>query len=235
MHTDDLTQLLDETMQLNVLYVEDDEETRRHTLKMLHNFFSDIAVEVNGIKGFETFKTGSFDVIFTDINMPDMSGIEMIKNIRISNKEIPIVIFSAHDEVDYFLNSIKLGIDGYILKPFQYAAVEEIIMKIVDKISRVRKSHNFFYLSKPFYWDTKEEVLYKGGVQIKLTKNELALFRLLSSRHQTIYSPVDIEIYVFDDDTSDARRVRNLLSRLKNKLQYELIESIYAEGYRFKK
>lgn len=235
MKTEDLSKLLQETMKLNVLYVEDDEETRVHTLKMLHNFFSSVVVCFNGIDGLEKFKNDNFDLVFTDINMPNMNGIEMIKNIRILNKNIPIVIFSAHDEVEYFLNSIKVGIDGYILKPFDYEAVEEIIIKILDKISSFKKINNTINLSQSFYWDKTDEVLYKNTQHIRLTKSELALFRLLSSQHNTIYSPAEIEIYVFDDDISDTSRVRNLLSRLKNKLQCELIESIYGEGYRLKK
>jgi len=234
MKMENLGTLLQETMKLKVLYVEDDEETRKHTLKMLHNFFSDIAVETNGSEGFKTFSNGNYDVIFTDINMPTMDGIEMLQNIRDANTQIPIIIFSAYDDTEYFLKSIRHGVDGYLLKPFQYEDIEEVMLKILEKTAHSREKHRIMHLLAPFYWDITNEALYKGASQIKLTKSELALFRLLTSKSHTVYAPVDIELYVFDDDTSDVRRVRNLLSRLKNKLQCELIESIYAEGYRLK-
>jgi YesN/AraC family two-component response regulator len=201
---------------------------------MLQNFFSDIIVSVHGLDGFEKFKNNSFDIIFTDINMPVMNGLEMIKSIRIINKNIPIVIFSAHDEVEYFLRSIKYGIDGYILKPFNYDQVEETLYKIVSNIVDVKKSANIINLKNSFYWDIDSERLYKNKQHIILTKSESALFRLLSSKYKTTYSTIDIEFAVFDDDICDSRRVRNLLSRLKRKVECELIESIYGEGYRFK-
>ena len=233
MSSTNLNTLLQETSKLKILYVEDNKETRKFTIKMLKNFFSNIIVSVHGLDGLEKFKNDSFDIIFTDINMPIMDGLDMIKNIRAINKSIPIIIFSAHDEVEYFLRSIKYGIDGYILKPFNYEQVEETLSNIVNNILDINKSANIINLKNSFYWDKDSATLYKNNQKIALTKSELALFRLLSSKYKTVYSSMDIELSIFDDDICDARRIRNLLSRLKRKVECELIESIYGEGYRF--
>jgi DNA-binding response OmpR family regulator len=230
-----LDALLRETVRLNILYVEDNAETRAFTLKMLKHFFSDITVALDGAEGLDTFKNKHFDIIFTDINMPTMNGLDMIGHIRAIDTDVAIIIFSAYDEVEYFLKSISYGIDGYFLKPFDYTQVEEILSKTVNKILHSKKSSQGRYLSCGFHWDTSSAVLSKNDEDIALTKSELALFKLLSSKEKNIYSAVDIEVYVFDDNLSDARRVRNLLSRLKRKLECELIESIYGEGYRFKR
>lgn len=230
-----LNDLLQETAKLKILYVEDNEETRKFTIKMLQNFFSNITVSINGLEGLEAFKKDKFDLIFTDIKMPIMSGLQMIKKIRLIDKDIPIVIFSAHDEVEYFLKSIKYGIDGYILKPFDYSQIEETLYKIVNKIINVKKSNYLINLKNSFCWDTDTDSLFKNDENVALTKSEANLFKLLSSKNKTIYSTIDIELAVFDDDVCDARRVRNLLSRLKRKVECDLIESVYAEGYRFQK
>lgn len=230
----DLNNLLKETSKLKVLYVEDNEETRKFTLKMLQNFFSDIVISVNGLDGFEKFQDEHFDLIFTDINMPMMNGLEMIKNIRTLNKNTPIIIFSAYDDVEYFLTSIKYGIAGYILKPFNYEQIEETLLKVVNTIVDNKKELTVVSLEYSFYWDTENEILYKKEKKIILTKSETLFFRLLSSKYKTIYSTIDIELAIFDDNICDARRIRNLLSRLKRKLGCELIESIYGEGYRLK-
>lgn len=221
---------------LKILYVEDDEQTRFYTLEMFNNFFSDITVAVNGQDGLDKFKKSTFDAIFTDINMPIMNGLEMINNIRMLNSTVPIVIFSAHDEVEYFIKSIYYGIDGYILKPFNMKELQNIINKLSNKKQIIPQgnSNNIKKLIDGFYWNKTDETLYQYEKKIDLTKNELALFTLLTSLESRIYSAVDIEVVIFDDDISDTFRVRNLLSRLKKKLQCDLIESIYGHGYRLR-
>ena len=229
-----LEDILKETVHLNVLYVEDAEETRIYTLKMLQNFFSKVSVCTDGQEGLNAFENEKFDLIFTDINMPNMNGLQMIENIRKTDIDIPIVIFSAYDDKECLLEGIKLGIDGYVLKPFDYDEVEAIITKISKKISNIEDKKNIIIFNENLKWNILEKKLFNEQGIIKLTKNELALIKLFTTHKSRIYSAIDIESYIFDDNISDNSRVRNLLSRLKKKLQYELIESIYAEGYRLK-
>jgi DNA-binding response OmpR family regulator len=221
---------------LKILYIEDDEETRFYTLEMFKNFFSNITIGVNGQDGLDKFKKFTYDAIFTDINMPIMDGLEMIKNIRLLNSNVPIFIFSAHDEVEYFIKSIYYGIDGYLLKPFSMQELRNIINKLADKKQTIpqNNSNNIRKLIDGFYWDKTTQTLYQYEKKIDLTKNEIELFNLFTSLESRIYSAEDIEIVIFDDDISDTFRVRNLLSRLKKKLQHDLIESIYGHGYRLR-
>ena len=119
---------------LKLLYVEDDEETRVSTLEMLKNFFVDIYMAVDGEEALELFKKHSFDLIISDINMPKLTGIEMLKEIRNIDSEIPVLIFSAHNEVKYFIETIKLGVDGYILKPLEFSQFILVLKKSLEKI-----------------------------------------------------------------------------------------------------
>ena len=83
---------------LNILYIEDNEEARQYTMEMLKRFFKSITVAIDGKDGLEKFKENNFDMILTDINMPNMNGLEMAKEIKSINKSIPILILSAHNE-----------------------------------------------------------------------------------------------------------------------------------------
>ena len=74
----------------------------------------------------------------------------------------------------------------------------------------------------------------KEHEEVKLSKHETALFALLTSSKQRVFSSEEIEIAVFDDDFSDNKRVRNLLSRLRQKLGCDVIQSIYGEGYKLR-
>ena len=139
----DLKQLALMSKNLKLLYVEDDVSARERTLKLLENFFKDITVAVDGQDGLNKFKLQKFDLILSDINMPNLSGLEMLENIREIDKNIPILMLSAHNDSDYFLQAISLDIDGYILKPLDSQQFIKAIYKIVEKINlfKVAKNH----------------------------------------------------------------------------------------------
>jgi len=130
-------ELIEFSKTLKVLYVEDDKDTREYTLLMLDYIFDDITVAVDGIDGLNKFETTKFDLIISDINMPNMDGIQMLKKIRAKDINIPFIILSAYDEVKYLLDSIDSGIDGYILKPIDLEQLSSTMTKILKKLKYV--------------------------------------------------------------------------------------------------
>jgi len=217
---------------MRILYVEDNEDAREQTIKLLKNYFCDITVAKNGKDGLEKFKESFYHIVFSDIEMPVMDGIEMIEHIREIDKEIPIVIFSAYEKKEYFLKTIKVGIDGYILKPYNFKEVLETIKKLVVKFDIEVKTKYKIILSNGFIWDKKYRNLTKDGKNIKLTKSEIKLLEILSIRKDSIMKSGDIEETIFGAERSDNKRVRNLISRLQLKLGKTIIESHYASGYK---
>ena len=142
---------------LKLLYVEDDEKARTSTLEMLENFFNDISIAVDGQEALELFNKNKFDLIISDINMPRLNGIDMLKEIRKVDEKIPVLIFSAHNEVKYFIETIKLGVDGYILKPLELSQFVLVIRKLLEKITLQRESQKYQeYLEKEVQKRTKE-------------------------------------------------------------------------------
>ncbi len=126
----DLDRLLEKSETLKVLYVEDNEEVREQTLKMLGDFFGDIHVAKNGLDGLELFKLHKFNLVITDINMPVMDGTEMSKNIREIDNKIPIIVMSAHNE-NHILEDIKrYDIAQYLFKPLNLDEFIKTLQKI---------------------------------------------------------------------------------------------------------
>lgn len=120
--------------ELNILYVEDNPDTRQYTMEMLKRFFNDITTAVDGADGLEKFKSSTFDLVLTDINMPTMSGLEMASEMKKINPSVIILILSAHNEIDYFISSIHIGIDGYLLKPLELNQLIGTLSKATEKI-----------------------------------------------------------------------------------------------------
>jgi two-component system, OmpR family, response regulator VanR len=236
MNSDQLAYLIKYTKKLNLLYIEDNEIVKKQTLKMLSSFFENIEVATNGKDAFDIFinNINHFDLIITDIKMPILDGISFIELVRKSNKKIPIVVFSAHDDKEYFLKTINAGIDGYILKPYTITQIASILYNIVSKYNFQENNQLIIYLEDNFQWNTSEKKLYKNNESIKLTKNEIMLFDLFIRTNSIAKSYEEIEDYIFPDFGDNTKRIRNLVTRLKIKLDYELFETMYSYGYTIK-
>ncbi|RLA73246.1 MAG: PAS domain S-box protein [Epsilonproteobacteria bacterium] len=126
--------IIEECRNLRLLYVEDDVVARESIQMVLEEFFENISVAVDGSDGLEKYKNGDFDLIITDINMPRMNGLEMIEQIRKRDKHISILILSAYTESEYFVTGIKLGVDGYLLKPFDMEQFIGVLGNVIVKV-----------------------------------------------------------------------------------------------------
>ena len=128
-----LVNIQKDSKNLRLLYVEDDADTRNMTSMLLDMFFDNIILAVDGEDGLQKFKENSVDIIITDINMPNMDGLEMCKHIRDIDDDIPIIIISAHNEYTFFIDSIHLGITGYLLKPMDVEQLSNVLWRVVQK------------------------------------------------------------------------------------------------------
>ena len=122
------------TSKLHLLYVEDDKAIREASSFLLENFFDIITTAVDGKDGLEKFKNNNIDLIITDINMPLLNGLEMISKIKEIDKNIKVIIFSANIEPKYFTESIKLGVNGYLLKPIDMEYLINILENVVSSM-----------------------------------------------------------------------------------------------------
>ena len=128
-----LVNIQEDSKNLRLLYVEDDPDTRNMTSMILDMFFDNIVLGVDGQDGLEKFKENDIDLIITDINMPNLNGLEMCKEIREIDEDIPIIVISAHNEYSFFLDSIHLGINGYLLKPMDIEQLSTVLSKVVQR------------------------------------------------------------------------------------------------------
>lgn len=125
MHT--LKDLHKFSKELNILYVEDDDNLREETASLLQTLFKDITTAVDGEDGLIKYNNDFFDLVISDVNMPKLNGIELCKHIKEINPEQKTLIVSAHDESDILISLMKTGASGFILKPM---SLDNLIMSL---------------------------------------------------------------------------------------------------------
>jgi len=126
-----------------VLYVEDDLEIQQEMVRYMRQFFKKIVSADDGLAGLEAYQKESFDLIVTDLSMPKMNGLEMLEKIRAIHKDQLVLITSAHSESEYMIKAIKIGIDGYIIKPFDYEQLNYELFKTVEKIEKFSQNEEY--------------------------------------------------------------------------------------------
>ncbi len=228
--SNEIKKLLKYTKNMNILYVEDNEDVQFATKTIFKNFFKNIDLANNGEIGFQLFNKNKskYDVIFSDIEMPYLDGISMCKKIREIDTEIPIVLLSAYDEKKYLLEGIKCNVFDYILKPYTLETMLDLIKKIINNT----KSKSFIKLLNDYKWNCTNNQLFKNNQEVELTKNERFFLKTLIKAKGVICTSEKLENEIFDNCNYDNKRIRNIVTKLKNKLDVSLVKSIYGEGYR---
>jgi len=117
-------------LDLIILYVEDDEDIAEEVAEFLQHMVQELYVATNGEEGLRMYYKYHPDIIITDIQMPLMDGLEMIRKIREDDKEIPVLVTSAYDDSEFLVDSINLGVDGYLMKPLDF----EVMMKRIQNL-----------------------------------------------------------------------------------------------------
>ena len=135
----DLGELKKQTQASRVLYVEDDPISATIMQKVLGDLFKEVLYFSNGMDGLNFYQSyrEKIDLIITDITMPGMNGLEMVKAIKATHPDIPVVIVSAHNDTDFFLQAIDIGVEFFIVKPIDVNQVGIVLFKVMEKI-RVR-------------------------------------------------------------------------------------------------
>ena len=232
--------------EISILFVEDDKGISKKMEILLYEIFSKIEVAFDGNEALEKYynfyKANNEypDLIITDIRMPNMDGIELIKHIYKENANQKIIVLSAHNESEYLIELVNLGIYRFILKPMDYNNFFEIIFKVSKEIymEKYKVSDNkeiFIKLNCDLIWNKELKQLYLNDKLLKLTKKEFLLTELLLRIPEKIFVNEEIISYIWKEEFNenpDISNLKNLISRLRSKIPALKIDNIYGFGYK---
>ncbi len=144
-----LQNILKYSKDLKVLFVEDDTELLIETKEVLEDFFSSVTATTNGQEALEEYKkfyknnTYHYDLIITDINMPLIDGVQLIKEIHKINIEQSIIVISAYNDSARLIQLINIGITHFIMKPIAPTQLMSILYQSTKQISNQKELHQY--------------------------------------------------------------------------------------------
>lgn len=229
------------------LFIEDNEETRKNTTLLLKNLIPNIESAKDGIEGLEIFNNHKhskdkrdFDLIITDIEMPRKDGLSMLSEIKTISPNLPIVIISAYDNSEYFLEAINVGINNYILKPYTIEKLTNILytslqtyVKKTDSIETKLDKNIMINIGLDYLYDNFNKTLYYQNKFIKISKKENDLIEILLKFKGNSVSYKTVEHYIWGDSVN-THSLKSLVYRLRLKLDNDIVETTSNFGYKLK-
>ncbi len=224
----------------SILFVEDDSILRQSAEIMFKELFASVDTATDGKDALEAYHhyytkhRCYYDIVITDIKMPRMSGIELTGELYKINKNQHIIIISAHDDSEYLIELINLGVSSFIQKPF---STQNMLNKIYDvclALENTQDDSRNITIQGDYVWCHDAKCMLHHDQEIKLTKNEKRLLYLLFSDPLMTFKSHELFEFINSDTEEEfnANSLKSLIKRLRKKIPSNLIENIYAEGYK---
>ena len=225
---------MEEERLAKILVVEDDQDLNRIITKSLRDRGYDVTSAVDGLDALEKTEGVKFDMILTDIMMPKMDGFELAESIRAFDREIPIVFMTAKDDKPSKMLGYSIGVDDYIVKPFD---IDILIMKIGAILRRAKIEAERELEIGNFRINSEERSASINGEEINLTVREFdILFKLLSYPRKTFTRSVLMEEFWDYDSSATSRTVDVYMVKLREKTAaadgFE-IQTVHGLGYKW--
>lgn len=216
-----------------ILVVEDDRELNKTVCFFLNHSGYEAIGCLNGIDAYDALAENVFDLIVSDIMMPDIDGFELARNVRQLNEEIPILFMTARDDMASKQRGFRIGIDDYMVKPID---LDELFLRIGALLRRAKIAANRKLEIGSFVMDADEHTAYLGDEEIYLTSREFSiLYKLLSYPKKTFTRTQLIDEF-WDADTETAPRAVDVyMTKLRQKLadcEEFQIKTVHGLGYK---
>ena len=220
----------------SLLYVEDDKILRDKTAVIFQNLFSQVDVAEDGMQGLNLYNkqyesnSKHYDIVVSDIQMPNLDGIGLTREIFTLNKEQKIIIVSAYNDKEYLIDLINLGVEGFMQKPLSSKNMLEILYEVCSSFN----NDNIVSLSDGYKYNKTISVLFLDDTRVELSENELKLLELLIKNKNQSFTAVEIFNHIYFDEADkefSMDSIKSLVKRLRKKTPENFISNIQQLGY----
>jgi two-component system cell cycle response regulator CtrA len=219
---------------MRILLVEDDPTTSKSIEMMLTNANLNVYCTDMGEEGIDLAKLYDYDLILLDLNLPDMNGHEVLRQLRMSRIETPILILSGADDTENKLKGFGFGADDYMTKPFHR---EELVARIHAIIRRSKGHSQSVIVTGHVTVNLDAKTVDVDGKTVHLTGKEYQMLELLSLRKGTTLTKEMFLNHLYGGmDEPELKIIDVFICKLRKKLSEATggethIETVWGRGY----
>jgi len=219
---------------VKILIVEDEIKTGEYLRQGFREAGFNADLVRTGVDGLHMAQEGDHDLIILDVMLPGMDGWQVLKSLRRSGQEMPVLFLTAKDQVDDRIKGLELGADDYLVKPFSFA---ELLARVRTILRRGRNGTEVTVLQVgDLELDLLRRRISRSGKRIDLTAKEFGLLELLMRRQGEILPRSLIASQVwgmnFDSDSNVVEvAMRRLRAKIDDAYDTKLIQTVRGMGY----
>lgn len=219
---------------MKILIVEDEIKTGEYLRQGFREAGFNADLVRTGVDGLHMAQEGDHDLIILDVMLPGMDGWQVLKSLRRSGQEMPVLFLTAKDQVDDRIKGLELGADDYLVKPFSFA---ELLARVRTILRRGRNGTEVTVLQVgDLELDLLRRRISRSGKRIDLTAKEFGLLELLMRRQGEILPRSLIASQVwgmnFDSDSNVVEvAMRRLRAKIDDAYDTKLIQTVRGMGY----
>jgi len=219
---------------MRILLVEDDPMTSKSIEMMLASANLNVYATDLGEEGIDLAKLYDYDLILLDINLPDMNGHEVLRQLRLAKIDTPILILSGMDDTENKIKGFGFGADDYMTKPFHR---EELVARIHAIVRRSKGHAQSLISTGNVVVNLDAKTVEANGRPVHLTGKEYQMFELLSLRKGTTLTKEMFLNHLYGGmDEPELKIIDVFICKLRKKLSTALggenyIETVWGRGY----
>jgi heavy metal response regulator len=218
---------------MRVLFVEDDRSIAHFVRKALRENYFAVDLAYDGEEGLYLALNERYDLLILDIMLPKMDGVAILKSIRESGIETPVIFLTAKDAEKDIVDGLNLGADDYVVKPF---SINELLARTRAVLRRARGERVSKLQVADLTMDLKAHKVLRGGKRIDLTPKEYALLEYLMENEGQILTRTMISESIWDyhfDSLTNVIDVHvyNLRNKIDKGCEPKLLHTIKGVGY----
>jgi two-component system copper resistance phosphate regulon response regulator CusR len=219
---------------MKILIVEDEAKISDYLRQGLSEAGFIVELARNGLDGHHLAMTGHYDLLILDVMLPDVDGWRILKSLRDSGRQVPVLFLTARDSVEDRVKGLELGADDYLVKPF---AFPELLARVRTLLRRgVAPATETTLTVADLELDLMRRRVTRSGARIQLTAKEFALLELLIRHRDEVLPRSLIASQVwdmnFDSDTNVIDvAIRRLRAKIDDAFDHKLIHTVRGMGY----
>jgi two-component system cell cycle response regulator CtrA len=219
---------------MRVLLIEDDRATAQSIELMLKSESFNIYTTDLGEEGIDLGKLYDYDIILLDLNLPDISGFEVLRSLRVSKVKIPILILSGLTGIEDKVNGLGFGADDYMTKPFHK---DELVARIHAIVRRSKGHAQSVVITGDLSVNLDAKTVEISGARVRLTGKEYQMLELLSLRKGTTLTKEMFFNNLYGGmDEPEIKIIDVFICKLRKKLAIasngkDYIETVWGRGY----